>query len=145
MTHNEKILTSLRRAGSLGACTEELTNEWHIRRIGARIYDLRHKQGKVIAKLKCKEHGDARYVLMTWKREQQPIEPDYDADAAERRELERHPEPEPPDEVYGGPPLHDEPPVDDVEDTFHTSAVWEDDGGDAVRDSQTDQANGEGL
>ena len=134
MTHKEKILTSLRRAGSLGACTEELTNEWHIRRVGARIYDLK-ADGKVIAKLKCKEHGDARYVLVTWReatRYNQGFEPDYDALAAEAKEL-----------VDEGP--DQEPPVDDVEDTFHASAQWEDDGGDAVRDSQTDQANGEGL
>jgi hypothetical protein len=131
MTHKEKILTSLRRAGSLGACTEELTNEWHIRRVGARIMDLRN-DNKAIATLKCKDHGDARYVLVAWRREQTPIEPDYDALAAERKELSQHP-PDP------------EPPADDVEDTFHTSAVWEDDGGDAGHDSQVDQANGEGL
>ena len=132
MTHNEKILLSLRRAGSLGACTEELTNEWHIRRVGARIHDLRKVDGKVIARLKCKEHGDARYVLVTWKREQTPIEPDYDGIHADMKERAND-EPDP------------EPPADDVEDSFHTSAQWEDDGGDAVRDSQVDQANGEGL
>ena len=131
-THNEKILLSLRRAGSLGACTEELTNEWHIRRVGARIHDLRKKQGKVIAKLKCQVHGDARYVLVTWKREQTPIEPDYDGIHADMKERAND-EPDP------------EPPVDDVEDSFHTSTQWEDDGGDAVHDSQIDQANGEGL
>ena len=138
MTHNEKILLSLRRAGSLGACTEELTNEWHIRRVGARIHDLRKVDGKVIATLKCKEHGDARYVLVTWKREQTPIEPDYDGLAAERRKLER--ESGPPEEMYVEP-------GDDVEDTFHTSAIWGDslDGEDFLHDSQVDQANGEGL
>ena len=135
MTHNEKILLSLQRAGSLGACTEELTNEWHIRRVGARIHDLRKKQGKVIAKLKCQVHGDARYVLVTWReatRYNQGFEPDYDGIHADMKERAND-EPDP------------EPPADDVEDTFHASAQWEDDGGDAVRDSQVDQANGEGL
>ena len=133
MTHKEKILTSLRRAGSLGACTEELTNEWHIRRVGARIYDLK-ADGKVIAKLKCKEHGDARYVLVTWRWEQEPIEPDYDGIHADMKERAND-EPDP------------EPPADDVEDTFHTSAIWGDslDGEDFLHDSQVDQANGEGL
>ncbi len=181
-THKEKILLSLRRTGSSGACTEELTEEWHIRRVAARIKDLRN-DGKVIATQRCKDHRDARYVLVSWRWEQAPIsEPDYDgiyADMKERANDEPDPEPpdtvrailvddghgpitvlyeppEPPDELYGGAALADEPPGDDVEDTFHTSArweddpargsaAWEDDGGDHGHDSEVDQANGEGL
>ncbi len=133
MTHKEKILTSLRRQGSSGACTEELTNEWHIRRVGARIYDLK-ADGKVIAKRKCKVHGDARYVLVTPVSETASrfLDQDFDAIYADMKERAND-EPDP------------EPPADDVEDTFHTSVVWEDDGGDAGHDSQVDQANGEGL
>lgn len=135
MTHNEKILLSLRRVGSRGACTEELTNEWHIRRVAARIHDLRTKQGHVIAKQRCRDHGDARYVLVEVRpRQTYAEEPDYDFDGIYADMKERANDPPDP-----------EPPADEPEDAFHTSAVWGDDGADFGHDSATDRALGEGV
>lgn len=138
MTHTEKILVSLRRVRSRGACTMELFNEWHIMRVPARIYDLR-QAGHVIAKRRCREHrGCARYILV----ELRERSTDAEIEALQVAAAEAHaeelvarrddpPEPgEPPDEAYP------ETPPDEPETAFHTSAVWGDEpAGDGIVDA----------
>ncbi len=131
MNHKEKILISLRRVGSRGACTVELFNEWHIMRVPARIYDLK-RGGHVIAKRRCDEHNDARYQIVelghaAMLAEAEASDPgNYDEVYADMRERAND-EPDP------------EPPGEDVEDTFHTSVVWPDDEADFGHDSAVDR------
>jgi hypothetical protein len=105
MIQKAKILVSLRRVGSSGVCTEELTNEWHIRRVGARIGDLR-SDGYPIRSSRCPNHGDALYTLvisqaeLDYRMDYEPEPPsgpdDFDAQYADMkaRAQDEIPEPE---------------------------------------------------
>jgi hypothetical protein len=149
MTQHERIIKMLQTAPVCGSTFLEAYMPTYSQRIGElrkkgyRIYRVKcpydeHRHQSGIATYELSKHQGGTYddvapaSLFDEDGPEPPERDDFDQQYADMKER-----------ANDEPEL--EPPGDDVEDTFHTSARWPDDEADHGHDSAVDQALGEGV